>query len=238
MCSGQSLIELAQRGGGSRSEGEHRLGAALEVDGGRRHIGDRDETRQPGRGRVQDPVEAPSHDCDRIPGDVVVRACRRQRDVDRERGGPGRNLDQRFVVLSAGEAGDTPAGDEGLQRLLMGHGRPRSGHEEPDGTAVCLRPHLLCRDDENGDGRGAGGSGFGQDAEHGQAGDRKPEHAETVPPVRQPIGGSKVDRGVRLTRTAAASTCVALWDADACGADGLDAAADDSALHARARGHG
>ena len=192
VCSDEALIEFAQRGGGSLSEAEDRICAALEVDGGRRHIGDRDQPRQSGRGRVKDPVEAPSHDCDRIPGDVVMRARRRQGDVDRERGGPGRNLDQRFVVLPAGEAGDTPAGDEGLQRLLARHARPRSGHEEPDGTAVCLRPHFLRRDDENGDGLGAGRSGSGQDAEHGHARDRKPDHAETVPPVTQTIGESEL----------------------------------------------
>jgi hypothetical protein len=152
VCSDEALIEFAQRGGGSLSEAEDRIGAALEVDGGRRHIGDRDQPRQSGRGRVKDPVEAPSHDCDRIPGDVVMRARRRQGDVDRERGGPGRNLDQRFVVLPAGEAGDTPSGDEGLQRLLARHARPAPGTKRPDGTAVCLRPHFLCRDDENGDG--------------------------------------------------------------------------------------
>ena len=98
------------------------------------------------------------------------------------RAGRVRDLDQRLSVLPAGEAGDAPAGRERAHGLLAGHGRPRSGHEEADGTAVRLRPHLLRRDDEDGDRLGASLRGSGQHAQRGHARDRNPRHAGTVPP--------------------------------------------------------
>ncbi len=195
VCAGQPSIELAQRGGVPRPETEHRICALLEVDGSRRDVGDRDEPGQPRRRRVEDPVEAASDDRNRIASDVVVSAGGRQRDVDRDRAGSSRDRDQRFPVLPAGEAGDAPPGREGLQRLLSRHARPRSRHEQPDRAPVRLRPHLLCRHDENCDGLGVCRSGTGQDRQRRRARDRNPRHAETVPRVTEAIGRSMVGCG-------------------------------------------
>ena len=98
-------------------------------------------------------------------------------------------------VPAADEARDAPAGRQRPQRLLARHGRPRSGHDQPDCTAVRLCPHLLRRDDENRHGLGAGLPGSGQETKRGYARNRNPRHAETVPPVTATIRRSMVGVG-------------------------------------------
>ena len=92
----------------------------------------------PRRARREQAAVAGADDRDRVADDVVVRAGRGQRDVDRRL---GRLLASCRTTSPSRPTSDetTRPADERGERPLAGYGRAGAGDEQPDRTAACVR---------------------------------------------------------------------------------------------------
>ena len=126
------------RGSSSVGERDHR----------RRDVRDRHEAGDPCGRRLEDAAVAAAHDRHGVARVVPVRARRRQRDVDRHRRRPGRQLDQRRAPRDASQQRlPRLAADERGQRALAADGRPVARGHEADRAAgrVLLRAETAAR---------------------------------------------------------------------------------------------
>ena len=146
-------VELAEVGGRAGRRPDTRLLAVCERDHGRRDVRDRYEAGDAGGRRLEDAAVAAAHDRHGIARVVPMRARGRQRDVDRHRRRPRRQLEQRHAPRNASEQRlPRLAADECGQRAFAADGRPVArGHEADGSTGRVLLERKRRHDDDRDD---------------------------------------------------------------------------------------